>query len=198
MMLIIEETPCPAQLSTGLHDQPRRCCQSRNHNWSMLCWSQTGKPFPLQKYIKLFHQCPQTKKRFCCKNKKVISKFMKQRRDLFPAICEVSAIHREKLTSPRFQRFKSNCAPFNWYQQSVTTFDWNRKLKSWFAWCLACQSRREGRCRILGGEISSWMFFLQSLLGKTSNLYQLLWTFIESKSSLSLSFMPHFYGSYFL
>ena len=117
MMLIIEETPCPAQLSTGLHDQPRRCCQSRNHNWSMLCWSQTGKPFPLQKYIKLFHQCPQTKKRFCCKNKKVISKFMKQRRDLFPAICEVSAIHREKLTSPRFQRFKSNCAPFNWYQQ---------------------------------------------------------------------------------
>ena len=117
MMLILEETPCPAQLSTGLHDQPRRCCQSRNHNWSMLCWSQTGKPFPLQKYIKLFHQRPQTKKRFCCKNKKVISKFMKQRRDLFPAICEVSAIHREKLTSPRFQRFKSNCASFNWYQQ---------------------------------------------------------------------------------
>ena len=81
---------------------------------------------------------------------------------------------------------------------TVTTFDWKRKLKSWFAWCLACQSRREGRCRILGGEISSWMFFLQSLLGKTSNLYQLLWTFIESKSPLSLSFMPHFLWILFL
>ena len=39
------DLPCLIQQPTGPRGPPKRCFRSRNHNWSKLCLSQTGRPF---------------------------------------------------------------------------------------------------------------------------------------------------------